>query len=181
MVSEKESRDRGPVVAGLTSAVVLTAALAGVLFGLGAFTFDYADGLSYLSSDPAACANCHIMQTQYDSWQRASHRNVAGCVDCHLPHRGLGKWIAKADNGYRHSKAFTLQDFREPIGMTEGNRRILQRNCLECHRELTHQMAAGDPSSVECVHCHRSVGHGERAALGGPNRSASFQPEGVGP
>jgi cytochrome c nitrite reductase small subunit len=153
--------------------LTVTAALAGVLAGIGLFTFDYAEGLSYLSTDPAACANCHIMQTQYASWQRASHRSVAGCVDCHLPHSGLAKWIAKADNGYRHSKAFTLQNFAEPIVMTAGNREILQRNCLACHAELTHAMAAGAPESVACVHCHRSVGHGERVALGGPERDAT--------
>lgn len=159
--------------------LTVAAALAGLLAGIGLFTFDYADGLSYLSTDPAACANCHIMQPQYASWQRASHRSVAGCVDCHLPHSGLAKWIAKADNGYRHSKAFTLQNFAEPIVMTAGNRDILQRNCLACHAELTHAMAAGAPDSVVCVHCHRSVGHGERVALGGPAKGAAEHPEGV--
>ena len=40
-----------------------------------------------------------------DSWQRGSHRSVAGCVECHLPQKGLKKWIEKAHNGYRHSVA----------------------------------------------------------------------------
>jgi cytochrome c nitrite reductase small subunit len=172
-----ESRGRSPVFIGLTAAAILVAALVGVVLGLGVFTFEYAQGLSYLSSDPAACANCHIMQSQYDSWQRASHRSVAGCVDCHLPHHGLAKWLAKADNGYRHSKSFTLQDFHEPILMTAGNRRILQNNCLECHGDMTNQLAAGHADEVECVHCHRSVGHGERTALGGPERSTELQLE----
>jgi hypothetical protein len=35
------------------------AVLVGVAFGLGAFTFVYARGASYLTNDPAACANCH--------------------------------------------------------------------------------------------------------------------------
>ena len=160
----------------VTTLPVLVAVGLGILLGIGVVTFGYAEGTSYLSTDPAACANCHIMQPQYDSWQRASHRNVAGCVDCHLPRHGLAKWIAKADNGYRHSAAFTLQNFHEPIVMTPGNRRILQDNCLDCHADLTGDLAAGRPDRVQCVHCHSGVGHGERAALGGPERGARLEP-----
>ena len=31
----------------------------GILAGIGVVTFVYAEGTSYLSTDPAACANCH--------------------------------------------------------------------------------------------------------------------------
>jgi cytochrome c nitrite reductase small subunit len=79
--------------------------LIGALAGLGAYTFDYGEGLSYFSTDPRACKNCHVMNEQYASWSRAPHHAVAGCVDCHLPHEFVAKYIAKADNGYRHSKA----------------------------------------------------------------------------
>jgi hypothetical protein len=34
----------------------------GIFVGIGGYTFRYAEGLSYFSTDPAACANCHIMQ-----------------------------------------------------------------------------------------------------------------------
>ena len=34
----------------------------------GAFTFVYAKGLSYLTPDPRACLNCHVMYSQYDGW-----------------------------------------------------------------------------------------------------------------
>ena len=63
--------------------LVLAAGI-GVVIGLGAFTFHYAEGGSYLSTDPQACANCHIMDSQFDSWQKASHHGMATCVDCHL-------------------------------------------------------------------------------------------------
>src|SRR5215510_3916814 len=95
-------------------AIVLAVAL-GILVGLGSFTFHYAEGLSYFSSDPKACANCHIMRQQYDGWQKASHHGVATCVDCHLPRSFFAKYLAKASNGWHHSKGFTLQDFEEPI------------------------------------------------------------------
>lgn len=156
---------------GLPVTWAIIAVLSGTLFGISAFTFHYAEGLSYFSADPRACTNCHIMRPQFASWQTASHHGVATCVDCHLPHAGLSKWLAKADNGYRHSKAFTLQDFREPIQITEGNSRLLQDNCLRCHGEIVHDIVAGstaDPGAIRCVHCHRDVGHGPRAGLGGP-------------
>lgn len=138
----------------------------GVLAGLGLFTFSYGEGLSYLSSDPKACVNCHIMQPQYDSWQHSPHHAVAACVDCHLPHDNfVSKMIAKSDNGWRHSKAFTLENFHEPIQITPGNAAILQANCLRCHGELVHELkslAGTAQQQVQCVHCHRGVGHGAR-------------------
>jgi cytochrome c nitrite reductase small subunit len=155
---------------------VLLAILCGVGLGIGGYTFDYAEGASYLSTDPRACVNCHIMRPQYDAWQKASHHTVAGCIDCHLPEKGLAKWIAKASNGYRHSKAFTLQDFEEPIRMTAGNARILQDNCLRCHADLVHDQLAGattEADAIRCVHCHSRVGHGPRASLGGAYAPAS--------
>jgi cytochrome c nitrite reductase small subunit len=158
--------------------LAIIALLAGALAGVGVFTFHYAEGLSYFSTDPAACANCHIMQPQLDSWQKASHHVLATCVDCHLPHQGLAKWLAKADNGYRHSKGFTFQDFHEPILIKGSNSRILQNNCLECHGELVHDIVSGstsDTDAVQCVHCHRGVGHGARAGLGGPERAEEWK------
>ena len=61
-------------------AVVLGAAL-----GLGSYTFVYARGWSYMTDDPRACANCHVMNEQYDGWIKSSHRSVAVCNDCHVP------------------------------------------------------------------------------------------------
>jgi cytochrome c nitrite reductase small subunit len=157
---------------------LLLGALVGSLAGLGLFTFNYAEGLSYLSTDPAACANCHIMQSQYDSWQKSSHHAVAKCVDCHLPHDFVGKYVAKAENGWHHSKGFTLQDFHEPIMIKAKNAAILQRNCITCHGELAHGMLEevnGSPDEVQCVHCHADVGHGEPAGLGGPERPEELE------
>ncbi len=145
------------------------AILLGVLFGVGGVTFSYAEGLSYLSTDPAACANCHIMQPQYDSWQKSSHHTVATCVDCHLPGGLVTKYLAKAENGWNHSKAFTLQDFPEPILITAKNAAILHANCLRCHEDLVHDQAiAWTEGAPRCVHCHVAVGHGEPVGLGGP-------------
>jgi len=147
------------------AALVAMAMLLGATVGLGLFTFGYAEGLSYFSSDPRACVNCHIMNDQYASWSRSSHHAAAACVDCHLPHALLPKLIAKAENGWHHSKGFTLEDFHEPIQIKPGNAHILQDNCLRCHAALVHELVAGATTAErapECVHCHLSVGHGGR-------------------
>lgn len=151
----------------------LLSIVVGILIGLGSFTFYYGEGLSYMSTDPEACVNCHIMQPQYDSWQKASHHTAATCVQCHLPHDFAYKYYSKAENGYNHSKAFTLQNFHEPIAITEKNSRILQQNCIECHNNMVENLTHGsltDAGSMSCVKCHRSVGHGETVGLGGPLR-----------
>jgi cytochrome c nitrite reductase small subunit len=153
---------------GMALAVAL-AVLLGLLAGIGGYTLLYAEGLSYMSDDPKVCVNCHIMQPQYDSWQKASHHTVATCVDCHLPHSFIRKYLSKAENGYHHSKAFTFQDFHEPILIKEKSSRILQDNCLDCHGDLVHEQiarAAESTGEVQCVHCHRSAGHGTPAGLG---------------
>ena len=99
------------------------AGLFGGLVGLGGFTFSYAQGLSYLSNDPRACVNCHVMRDVYDGWSHGSHKAVADCNDCHTPHNLLvAKYAVKALDGFKHSAAFTLGGFPEPIRITPFDR-----------------------------------------------------------
>ncbi len=146
-------------------APLVLAVLSGCAVGLGAFTFHYGDGFSYFSTDPRACKNCHIMNEEYASWTKGSHHGLARCVDCHLPHDLVPKYLAKAENGYHHSKGFTFLDFHEPILIKPGNAAILQESCLSCHGDFVHDILRGsstDEEAVQCVHCHRGVGHGAR-------------------
>lgn len=136
--------------------------MAGVLVGIGAYTFAYARGASYLSDDPNACANCHIMREQLSSWQKSSHHKVATCNSCHTPHDLVGKYATKVENGYHHSRAFTFQDWHEPIRMRDASTQIVLNNCTDCHRELTSQLPEhmSDPGEkVNCITCHRDAGH----------------------
>jgi cytochrome c nitrite reductase small subunit len=143
---------------------VILAVMLGMLGGVGAFTFGYGKGASYLSSDPQACINCHVMQDHFESWQNSSHRHVAVCNDCHLPHDPLGKWIVKADNGFFHSLAFTLENFHEPIRIKPRNARVTQHACMDCHADVVHQMlpAESHGEMLSCVRCHSDVGHAFR-------------------
>ena len=153
---------------------VMASVSIGSLAGVGAFTFVAAHGTSYLSDDPRACVNCHIMREHFDGWERSSHHWVAVCNDCHLPHDKLGsKLLVKASNGYHHSQAFTLQDFAEPIRIKPGNAAVLETNCLRCHGQVMEEITAHgtlgvptDPARMAdlygCVQCHQEVGHGPR-------------------
>ncbi|PYO02566.1 MAG: cytochrome c nitrite reductase small subunit [Candidatus Rokuibacteriota bacterium] len=143
--------------------LLVFACLVGIPAGLGGFTFVYARGLSYLSTDPRACVNCHVMNEQYDAWLKSGHRHTATCVECHLPAHGLAKWVAKADHGFRHSMAFTLQNFKEPIEITARDRRVVQRNCVRCHEGLVaavHTSPGPIRHELDCMHCHAGAGHG---------------------
>jgi cytochrome c nitrite reductase small subunit len=143
--------------------------LLGMCAGLGVYTFGYGKGASYLKNDPSACANCHVMQEHFDTWQQSSHHHVATCNDCHLPHNPVGKLVVEADNGFFHSLAFTLQDYHDPIQIKPRNRVVAQNACLSCHGDLVHCMlpAASTQGAMAgeillCVHCHADVGHAFR-------------------
>jgi cytochrome c nitrite reductase small subunit len=133
----------------------------GLVLGLGTYTFVYAKGASYLTNDPAACANCHVMREQYDGWLKSSHRAVAVCNDCHTPPGLIGKYSTKARNGFWHSFYFTLGGFHEPIRITDRNRKVTEQACRKCHTEMVDALeplhAGGEAFS--CIRCHASVGH----------------------
>ena len=149
----------GMTASGLALSVVL-----GMALGAGTYTCYYAEGFSYLSNDPRACINCHIMRDHYDGWSKASHHAVATCNDCHAPHDFLAKYWTKAENGFWHSKAFTLQDFHDPLVIRPKNARVLQNSCVYCHTEMVSNIlehdALEDGGAGYCVRCHSSVGHG---------------------
>lgn len=139
------------------------AACVGVPLGLGVYASFYAEATTYLTNDPNACANCHVMREPLADWQKAGHHAVATCNDCHVPQDLVGKYLTKIEHGWRHSKGFTLQDFHEPIEIQPSSLSVVQENCVRCHGELNasqveHASARGE--SPNCIHCHARVGHG---------------------
>jgi len=147
---------------GLRAGWITASVLLGILSGTGGYTFYEARGWSYLSNNPTVCINCHVMRDHFDGWQKASHHGVAVCNDCHVPHAFPDKWFVKAENGYLHAKAFTLENFHEPIRMRDKSHRLLNENCLHCHAEMVEPIVAhaSTRAVLDCVRCHRDVGHG---------------------
>jgi cytochrome c nitrite reductase small subunit len=138
------------------------AAVVGILIGIGGYATAYAQVPSYFGEDPRTCANCHAMQTQFDSWRKGPHQNVATCNDCHLPHDSVGaKYMTKAEDGVVHAYKFTLNNYPNNIVIRDKNLRIANQACLECHDQMTDQMriTMGATQEMSCVRCHAQVGH----------------------
>lgn len=141
-------------------ALVIALAL-GAMVGITGYTFVYAKGASYLSNDPRACANCHIMQDHLDGWIKSSHRSVAACNDCHTPAGLIPKYFTKADHGFFHSLAFTTGDFHEPIQMKNRSRNVTENACRRCHQDIVHdiELVSNSGTTMSCLRCHANVGH----------------------
>lgn len=141
--------------------MIALGALLGGATGIGGYTFIYAKGYSYLTNDPGACANCHIMQDHYNGWIKSSHRSVAVCNDCHTPAAVIPKYAVKASNGFWHSFAFTTGRFHEPIRIKPKNRQVLESSCRRCHADIVAALEGPhrESENVLCVKCHTAVGH----------------------
>lgn len=133
----------------------------GAIVGLGAYTFVYANGFSYLSDNPQACANCHAMHPQYENWSKSGHKHVATCNDCHMPNNSFfTKYAAKSYNGFMHASVFTLGNYPESLKITAFNRDVALLNCVRCHEEIVSNMAkVGTADQADCVSCHKRIGH----------------------
>lgn len=148
--------------------------LTSILFGVILFLFYVSKAHSYLSDKPETCTNCHIMAPQYATWNHSSHREVAHCNDCHVPHNNIfNKYYFKAKDGLRHATIFTLKKEPQVIFIHEEGAQVVHDNCIRCHSNLL-----TDPkllSSVEahktnredrrCWECHREVPHGRVNSL----------------
>lgn len=144
--------------------------------GLFAYVVNASNMVSYLSEDPKVCINCHVMDTQYATWQHSSHRERATCVQCHLPQDDfVGKMIAKSRDGFNHSVAMTFRTYTNNIRVTDDAARRIQNNCIACHQGLVSQMVAQSSNYAEnsggslvdrkCWDCHRITSHGITRSL----------------
>jgi cytochrome c nitrite reductase small subunit len=148
-----------------------------IAIGYFAYVVNASKALSYLSSDPKACINCHVMNTQYATWQHSSHGQRATCIECHLPTGSMvDKYIAKAKDGWNHSVAFTLNTYKNTIKISDDGAKRVQENCISCHASVTSTLVSNsdkyhqfnDPSVAtgrKCWECHKGVPHGKVRGL----------------
>jgi cytochrome c nitrite reductase small subunit len=148
--------------------------ISSILVGLIIFIFYISKAHSYLSDKPETCTNCHIMAPQYATWNHSSHREVAHCNDCHVPHNNVfNKYYFKAKDGLRHATIFTLRMEPQVIFIHEAGQKVVHDNCIRCHqKQITDPKLA---SSVEshtahmqdrpCWECHREIPHGRVNSL----------------
>ncbi len=140
-------------------------ALAGVAVGLGMLLVRVSEVSSYLSDHPRVCLNCHVMTPEYTTWARSSHRQVATCNDCHVPHDSLlRKYAFKAMDGLRHAAIFTLRREPQVIRALPASQQVIQENCRRCHARQLGGAAMLAHSGRRCADCHQTP-HGDVQGL----------------
>lgn len=160
--------------------IIIYGTIVSVLIAAGLFIYTvYASQmLSYLSSDPKACINCHVMDSAYSTWEKSSHKNVATCIECHLPVGDeIAKYEAKARDGWNHSVAFTLNTYKNNIRISEDASNRVQANCIRCHTSINETLKANADkyhnahnngeidNQRKCWECHKYVPHGKVRSL----------------
>lgn len=145
--------------------VAILSVVIGIIIGSGIYTFINANGFSYLSSDSAACNNCHVMNEVFDDWNKSPHKNIAQCGNCHLPHSFVQKWLGKAQSGIGHMMAFTFdKNLPSHFEASKNTKKWVQDNCVRCHQNYVDQVVnptlrSSHDGSMSCVSCHKDVGH----------------------
>jgi hypothetical protein len=113
-------------------------------------------GVEKYNDNPASCANCHNMQSYYDSWHAGNllvkqHADAKiNCHDCHTP---------KMSQQIKEGIKYITGDFETPLKKREFPRAM----CLKCHdfekvkaktdfkESNPHDSHNGDQ---ECYTCH---------------------------
>jgi cytochrome c nitrite reductase small subunit len=147
--------------------------LLGILTGFVFFLFHLSRIPSYLTNDPSACVNCHIMAPYYATWNHGSHREVATCNDCHVPHNNfINAYYFKAKDGLRHATIFSLRREPQVIFIREPGRRVVNDNCIKCHQKTISLICdelcgydIKDNKERTCWECHSEIPHGSVNSL----------------
>ncbi len=149
--------------------------MGGIIAGLGAYTVYMSRAHSYLSDDPSACVNCHIMTPYYQSWAHSSHSQWANCNDCHVPHNNIfAKYGFKALDGLYHSAVFTARAEPQVIRPRESSDNVIMNNCIRCHTQLNTEFVktgmisytdAQNGQGKACWDCHTQIPHTNIASL----------------
>lgn len=140
-----------------------------VVLGMGFFLMREAEVVSYLSDNPQACVNCHVMTPVYNSWMHSSHREWVSCNGCHVPQDNIfNSYYFKAKDGLYHASVFTARAEPDVIFMREPSQEVVQANCVRCHvQQVTQAKYNGflenhteNRTTRQCWSCHKEVPHG---------------------
>lgn len=141
----------------------------GIIVGLGGYTVYMSRAHSYLSDDPAACVNCHIMAPYYQSWNHSSHAQWATCNDCHVPQDNVfNKYVFKAKDGLYHAAVFTVNGEPDVIRPREESYEVIMNNCIRCHTQLNTEFVktgmidycdVKEGKGKACWDCHTQIPH----------------------
>ena len=141
----------------------------GIAAGLAIYTLYMSRAHSYLSDEPSACVNCHIMAPYYQSWNNSSHAHWATCNDCHVPQDNFFRQYAfKAMDGLYHAAVFTARTEPQVIRPRNASNNVIMENCVRCHTQLNTEFVktgmisytqAKEGEGKACWDCHTQVPH----------------------
>jgi len=119
-------------------------------------------GLYARSGTPEFCAQCHVMEAEYESWfHNGGHRRLK-CIDCHLPNDNMARHLTwKGYEGMRDAFDFYSGLVPETIRVSESGAVILQENCRRCHGETVARIN----EDRNCWQCHRRLSHRNSGAM----------------
>ncbi|MFQ6015293.1 MAG: NapC/NirT family cytochrome c [Anaerolineae bacterium] len=83
------------------------------------YTFEFTE-------NPSFCGSCHNMKTQFEAWQRSSHKEYA-CLECHYP-PGVPAFVEGKVVGLTEVVNFVAGTFE-----TKPHALVASENCLRCH------------------------------------------------
>lgn len=152
----------------------LIPSMVGIILGLMAYILYVSEAHSYLSDDPKACVNCHIMAPEYATWFHSSHGRNTVCNDCHVPHDNFfRKYYFKASDGLRHATMYSWRLEPQVIRIRKPGQTVVQENCVRCHSDLNSVVNTGNVTAKMahagegklCWDCHTEVPHGNVRGL----------------
>lgn len=111
------------------------------------------------TNKPEFCISCHVMKGEYRNWTHSSHRNWAGCSDCHVPQESIvTKLAGKTRDGIYHGYAYLLNKDPVLIRISKHGGDAVMSNCVRCHEQLVASILHN--GERKCWECHRGIAHG---------------------
>ena len=123
---------------------------------VGGFVSFGPPGLYARSGTPEFCAQCHVMEAQYEDWFHNGGHRRQKCIDCHLPNDSMARHLVlKGMTGMWDSYVFYSGRVPDTIKITEKGAAIVQENCNRCHEQIVSMIK----EDRNCWTCHRRLSH----------------------
>jgi cytochrome c nitrite reductase small subunit len=119
-------------------------------------------GLFARSGTPEFCAQCHVMEAEYENWFHSGGHRRLKCVDCHLPNDNMARHLTwKGYEGMWDAYVFYSGRVPETIRISESGVALVQENCRRCHEETVAKIN----EDRNCWQCHRRLSHRNSGAM----------------
>ena len=133
-----------------------------VLAAAGAYVAFGPPGLYAKSETPEFCAQCHVMEAEYENWFHNGGHSRLKCIDCHLPNDNVARHLTwKGYEGMWDAFVFNSGRVPETIQVSKEGAVIVQENCRRCHEETVARIN----EDRNCWQCHRRLSHRNSGAM----------------